>query len=205
MTFSSFFQFLLWILVISDFKRLISGMIGVCFLLPIETFFGVNFFFGKTVILPLFVHFGQKIFTHQSKTFQQFCQICILRVQDKRLEGNLIWKKNCFYFSSDFGRQNVRLWAKFSYACFYWRSIYATKKYKEGKKRETTLLYFLYFLCVFRAEDILLRIKICRQCFQNCVLRTPRKALEAFLFEKSTFFFLFGLWAETIRTLGRNF
>ena len=128
---------------------------------------------------------GKRFSNIGQKLFRQCSRLCIVRVQDNILDGNFIWKKSFLFFLWHWVTK-VQTFSSISLACFYWRSFYVSKKLERRQQNRKKLRFYSFF-GVFERKIYALWPKSLRQCFQNCVLPSQRKALEENVFKKIFF------------------
>ena len=178
-------------------------MIGKSFIQSLKIFVGGRmFFFGKAIFLCLFCALRKKVFYTTNLDVSAISSNLHLTCPEERLGRKLSVKKTSLKLCSDF-QQNVPDFKQFFSTCTSQSSLLILDQLLQSKivwKKKNLIIFSKFW-----AEEFRISVNLLRQCSQNCILRTQRKILEEFLFNKSKFVLLFGLWAETIRTLSENF
>ena len=115
---STFSSNVLWILKVSDFERNFFGLIAKTFSYRSRFLLEQKRFTEKNIICHCFVYFGQKIFTHRTKSVLAVFSIMPCTCPGQYFGWNFYREKMVFYIFSDLEWQSFRLLAQFSLACF---------------------------------------------------------------------------------------
>ena len=110
--FSTFSSNVLWILKVSDFERNFFGLIAKTFSYRSRILLEQKCFSGKNRICDFFVHFGQKIFTHRTRTVSAVFSIIPCTCPGQNFGWKFYREKMVFYFFPDLEWQNFRLLAQ---------------------------------------------------------------------------------------------
>ena len=180
---STFSSNVLWILKVSDFGRNFFGLIAKTFSYRSRFLLEQKRFTEKNINCHCFVHFGQKIFTHRTKSVLAVFSIMPCTCPGQYFGWKFYLEKNGFLYFLWPWVTKFQTFSSIFFSMLLMMVILRVqkRKKKETKMRKTTVLYFLR---IFWAENLCTLAKIVEAVFSKLCFTFPEKSFRGKCFQK---------------------